>query len=106
MMDGHHLKLLKELSKNSTPYQRELSKKLGLSLGKVNYVISALIDRGLIKAKRFKNSNNKMAYMYTLTPTGLIKKTELTGEFLKTKMAEYDSLGTEIEEMKRDLDDL
>ena len=105
-MNGHHLKLLKELSKNSTLSQRELSKKLGLSLGKVNYVISALIEKGLIKVKRFKNSNNKMAYMYTLTPIGLSKKAELTGVFLKTKMAEYDSLGTEIEELKRDLDAL
>ena len=104
-MDDHHLKLLKELSKNSTPSQRELSKKHGLSLGKVNYLISALIEKGLIKAKRFKNSNNKMAYMYTLTPTGFKKKAEFTNEFLKRKVAEYDSLGTEIEELKRELGD-
>ena len=67
-MNGHHLKLLKELSKDNKLSQRELSRKLGLSLGSVNYVLSNLVDAGLIRAKRFKNSKNKIAYMYILTP--------------------------------------
>ena len=70
-MNGHHLKLLKELSKDNKLSQRELSKKLGVSLGSVNYVLSNLIDAGLIRAKRFKNSKNKIAYMYILTPAGI-----------------------------------
>ena len=67
-MNGHHLKLLKELSKDNKLSHRELSRKLGLSLGSVNYVVSNLVDAGLIRAKRFQNSKNKIAYMYILTP--------------------------------------
>ena len=70
-MNGHHLKLLKELSKDNKLSQRELSKKLGVRLGSVNFVLSNLIDAGLIKAKRFKNSKNKIAYMYIMTPAGI-----------------------------------
>ena len=65
-MNGHHLKLLKELSENNSQSQRELSQKLGLSLGSVNYVLSHLVEAGLIRAKRFKNSKNKIAYMYIM----------------------------------------
>jgi len=60
-MDEHHLRLLKELTENNTLSQRALSKRIGLSLGSVNYALSSLIDKGLLKAKRFKNSKNKMA---------------------------------------------
>ena len=73
-MDEYHLKLLKELSKDSTLSQRDLSNKLGLSLGKVNYVLNALLDKGLLKTKRFKNSRNKRAYMYILTAEGIDRK--------------------------------
>lgn len=102
-MDEHHLKLLKELSVDNTLSQRDLSKKLGLSLGKVNYVLNALLDKGLVKAKRFKNSRSKLAYMYILTPKGITKKMDLTYHFLKQKIDEYDTLRTEIEELKREL---
>ena len=102
-MDGHHLNLLKELSEDSTLSQRELSRRLGLSLGKVNYVLNALIDKGFIKVKRFKNSQNKLAYMYILTPEGISKRIELTRFFLKRKMMEYDRLKTEIEELKKEV---
>ena len=83
-MNGHHLKLLKELSENNSQSQRELSRKLGLSLGSVNYVLSHLVDAGLIRAKRFKNSKNKIAYMYILTPAGIKSKMQLSRAFLKT----------------------
>ncbi|MBI5747023.1 MAG: MarR family EPS-associated transcriptional regulator [Nitrospirae bacterium] len=102
-MNGHHLKLLKELSENNSQSQRELSRRLGLSLGSVNYALSGLIDKGLIKAKRFKNSKNKRAYMYILTPAGIKKKMELSCTFLKRKMIEYEMLKMEIEELKRDV---
>ena len=98
------LRILKELSEDKTLTQRALSKKLGLSLGKVNYVLNALIDAGLIKAESFKNSKNKAAYMYNLTPTGLAKKIEMTYDFLKRKMKEYEVLEVEIEELKKDLE--
>ena len=98
-MNGHHLKLLKELSENNTQSQRELSKRLGLSLGSVNYVLSNLVDAGLIKAKQFKNSKNKIAYMYLLTPAGIKSKMQLSRAFLKRKLDEYEMLKIEIEEL-------
>jgi len=86
------------------PDQRDLSIKLGLSLGKINYVLNALLDKGLVKATRFKNSKNKLAYMYILTPEGIVAKVDLTHSFLLRKLTEYDALKREIEEMKRDID--
>ena len=73
-------------------------------MGKVNYVLNALLSKGLIKAKRFKNSRNKHAYMYILTPKGISKRMELTYFYLRQKIAEYDSLKIEIEELKREVD--
>lgn len=105
-MNGHHLKLLKELSENNSQSQRELSRKLGLSLGQVNYILSNLAEAGLIRAKRFKNSKNKAAYMYILTPAGIKSKMQLSRDFLKRKMKEYEMLKIEIEELKRELDNL
>src|SRR3990167_6499031 len=102
-MNGHHLKLLKELSKDNKLSQRELSKKLGVSLGSVNYVVSNLIDAGLIRAKRFKNSKNKIAYMYIMTPAGIKSKMQLSHAFLKRKLDEYEMLKMEIEELKREV---
>src|SRR3972149_371535 len=102
-MNGHHLKLLKELSKDNKLSQRELYRKLGLSLGSVNYVVSNLVDAGLIRAKRFKNSKNKIAYMYILTPAGIKSKIQLSRDFLKRKLDEYEMLKIEIEELKREI---
>ena len=102
-MDGHHHKLLKELAKDNKLSQRELSKRLRLSLGRVNYVVSNLVDAGLIRAKRFKNSKNKMAYMYILTPSGIKSKMQLSRDFLKRKLDEYEMLKMEIEELKREV---
>jgi len=102
-MNGHHLKLLKELSKDNKLSQRELSLKLGLSLGSVNYVLSSLVDAGYIRAKRFKNSKNKAAYMYILTPEGIKSRMQLSRDFLKRKLHEYEMLKMEIEELKKDL---
>lgn len=99
-----NLKILKELSKDKTLSQRDLSKKLGLSLGKVNYILNALIDKGLVKAERFKNSKKKLAYMYILTPKGIAEKMELTYLFLNRKIHEYDALRREIKELKKDLE--
>ena len=99
-----NLKILKELSKDRTLSQRDLSQRLGLSLGKVNYVLNALIDKGLVKVESFKNSKKKLAYMYILTPKGVAKKMELTYFFLKRKMDEYSALKIETEELKNDLE--
>jgi len=102
-MNEHHLKLLKELMQDNTLSQRDLSKKLGVSLGKVNYILNALLDKGLVKSKSFKNSKNKLAYMYILTPKGMAKKMELTYLFLQAKVREYDVLKMEIEELKKEI---
>ncbi|MCC6544188.1 MAG: MarR family EPS-associated transcriptional regulator [Nitrospirae bacterium] len=102
-MNGHHLKLLKELSKDNKLSQRELSQKLGVSLGSVNYVLSNLIDAGLVRAKRFKNSKNKAAYMYILTPAGIKSRVQLSRDFLKRKLDEYEMLKMEIEELKKEV---
>ena len=103
-MNEFHFKILKELSEDQTLSQRNLSKKLFVSLGKVNYILNALIDKGMIKAKKFKNSKNKHAYMYILTPKGIKKKIELTHAFLKRKQEEYDMLRTEIEELNKEIE--
>src|SRR3972149_11183539 len=103
-MNGHHLNLLKELSKDNQLSQRELSKKLGVSLGSVNYVLNNLIDAGLIKAKRFKNSKNKIAYMYIMTPAGIKSRMQLSRDFLTRKLDEYEMLKIEIEELRGDLE--
>ncbi len=101
-MDGHKLKILKELAKDNTLSQRDLSRKLGVSVGKTNYALNALKDKGLIKAKSFKNSKKKLAYMYILTPTGVKAKIDLSYAFLKRKIEEYDMLKLEIEELRKE----
>lgn len=84
--------------------QRDLADSLGVSLGKVNYCIKALIDKGLIKIQNFRSSNNKLAYAYLLTPLGITEKANLTGRFLKYKLAEYERLNAEIQLLKREID--
>lgn len=83
--------------------QRELASQLGVSLGKVNYCIRALIDRGWVKVNNFKNSNNKAAYAYLLTPRGLEQKAQITLRFLKRKMVECEQLRLEIAELQREV---
>ena len=80
--------------------QRELAEALGVSLGKTNYCLKALLDRGLIKVQNFRNSKNKAAYAYYLTPEGMRRKAGLTAGFLKRKIAEYQLLKREIELLK------
>ena len=93
-------KLLKLLEPNPELSQREVARELGISLGKVNYCLKALVDRGWIKAANFKNSRNKSAYMYLLTPRGIEEKTRVTARFLQTKMREYEALRAEIEQIR------
>ncbi|HXO66315.1 MAG TPA: MarR family EPS-associated transcriptional regulator [Steroidobacteraceae bacterium] len=93
-------KLLKILGPNPQLSQRELAQQLGMSLGKVNYCLRALIDKGWVKAANFKNSRNKSAYMYLLTPRGLEEKAWLTTRFLQIKMREYEALKHEIEQIR------
>ena len=97
-----HYKLMRLLEANPGMSQRDAARELGISLGKVNYCLQALIHKGWIKATNFKNSQNKAAYMYLLTPRGLESKASLTVKYLKIKMREYEALRVEIEEMRRE----
>jgi len=95
-----HLRVLRLLEANPQLSQRELAETLGVSLGKMNYCLKALLERGLIKIQNFRNSRNKAAYAYYLTPEGISRKTVLTAGFLKRKLAEYENLKWEIELLK------
>lgn len=98
------LNILKEIESNPQVTQRYLSKKFSISLGSVNYLINALIDKGIIKAKNFKNSSNKFAYMYLFTPYGIKTKFELAKKFLEWKTKEYERLRLEIESYKKEIE--
>jgi EPS-associated MarR family transcriptional regulator len=91
--------LLKSLEQDTNKTQRQLSKELGISLGKVNYCLQNLIQKGFIKINNFKNSNNKIQYSYLLTPKGLEEKTKLTIDFLRAKTKEYEMLKKEVEKI-------
>ena len=97
------LKVLREITHTPEMTQRELSSRLGISLGKVNFLVNALIQKGHIKAHNFKNSNNKKAYLYYLTPTGLEEKAKITYRFLKRKMKEYEQLEEQIRLLKKEV---
>ena len=98
-----HLKVLRHIETNPEVTQRELALELGISLGKANYCLKALIDKGFIKAKNFRNSNRKRAYLYKLTPSGIDAKARISVAFLRRKMHEYEQLKTEIEQLKDEL---
>lgn len=101
--DDVHYRLLKLLEAHPDTSQRELSEALGISLGKINYCVRALLDNGWIKAANFKNSKNKLAYTYLLTPSGIDAKTRITARFLSRKMAEYEALKAEITQLKAEV---
>ncbi|MDP1996565.1 MAG: MarR family EPS-associated transcriptional regulator [Gallionella sp.] len=94
--------LLKTLENNPSLSQRDLAKRLGISLGKVNFCINALVEKGCLKVNNFRNSDNKLAYAYLLTPGGVEEKARMTVYFLKYKVQEYERLRAEIEELQRE----
>ena len=100
-----HLKVLRILETNPQISQRELSEALGVSLGKTNYCLKALLDKGLIKIQNFRNSKNKLAYSYLLTPHGIEQKANMTLRYLQKKTQEYDLLSLEIAELKREIEE-
>ena len=100
------LRLLREIKKSPELTQRELSSRLGISLGKVNFLMNALIRKGFVKAHNFKNSHNKKAYLYILTPHGLEEKAKVTYRFLKRKLEDYERLESEIRELRKEVQDL
>lgn len=97
-----HLELLRKIDSNPNYTQRELSQEMGVSLGKVNYCMKKLFEKGLVKLTNFTNSPNKKHYVYLLTPKGVEEKTRLTFVFLKIKIKEYEILREEISNLKKD----
>ncbi len=96
LTDEYRYKILKLVEAKPEISQRELAKDLGISLGKANFCLKALIEKGLLKATNFRNSQNKLAYMYLLTPSGIEEKSSITLRFLKSKMRDYELLQAEI----------
>ena len=104
MTDELQHKLFKAITEHPQTNQRELSQHLGISLGKANYCIKGLIEKGWIKAQNFKNNKNKLSYVYLLTPSGIEQKASVTIRYLKRKMQEYDELKAAVEELKKEVD--
>jgi EPS-associated MarR family transcriptional regulator len=102
MSDELRYKMMRLLDSNPKLSQRDVARELGISLGKVNFCVRALMQRGWVKASNFKNSHNKAAYMYVLTPRGLEAKARLAVCFLVLKMSEYEKLRVEIEQIRRE----
>ena len=102
LTDEYRCKILRILEEDPDISQRELARALGISLGRANFCLQALIEKGWIKVNNFKNSNNKKAYMYLLTRRGLAEKARVTTRFLERKVAEYEALKHEIEQLQRE----
>jgi EPS-associated MarR family transcriptional regulator len=103
LTDEYRYKILKLVENKPEITQRELAAALDISLGKANFCLKALIEKGLLKASNFRNSKNKLAYMYLLTPSGVEEKAIITLRFLKHKMQEYEALRAEIDVLIRDV---
>ncbi|MDH4101326.1 MAG: MarR family EPS-associated transcriptional regulator [Nitrospirota bacterium] len=101
--DETHYRLLKHLEANPETSQRELARELGISLGKANYCLKALVERGWVKMGNFSRNPDKGVYTYLLTPRGIEEKTLITIRFLKYKMAEYEALRDEVELLRREV---
>ena len=97
-------RLLKILSQDANFTQREMAREMGISLGKINYCLSELARKGFIKINRFKDSKNKLQYLYHLTPSGLEAKAVLTLSFLRRKMSEYNEIKKQIRELAREVE--
>ena len=95
--DQDHFNVMRELQKDPKSSQRDLAQQLGFSLGKLNYCLKALQQKGLIKIKNFQKQTNKFNYIYILTPKGITAKTKLTVNFMKRKMKEYEELKEELD---------
>jgi EPS-associated MarR family transcriptional regulator len=102
--EAAHYRVLRLIEEQPEISQRELARVLGVSLGKTHYLLKALLDKGLVKANNFRRSDNKLAYAYLLTPSGIAAKLELTRAFLRLKEAEYQAALGEIERLRRELD--
>ncbi len=99
--DETHLQVLLLLEVNPQMNQRQLAGVLGVSLGKTNYCLNALVGKGLLKMQNFHGSKHKLAYAYLLTPAGIAEKTSLISQFLRRKIEEYEQLRVEIDALQQ-----
>ena len=104
MQEDTRFRVLRALQDNPRLTQRELSERLGVSLGATNFVLRALMDKGAIKIRNFRGNTRKLSYAYILTPNGLAEKASLTARFLERKQKEYESLKAEIEAVSKELE--
>ena len=102
-IDDQDYMVMKHINDTQKISQREISQSLNISLGKVNYILKALINKGIVKARNFTNSKNKRAYAYYLTPKGLQEKARLTVSFFDRKSKEYDRLKAELRELENEI---
>ena len=102
LTDETRYRILKILEAEPQASQRRIAAELGISLGRVNYCLQALVKRGLVKANNFRNNANKRAYLYLLTPRGFEEKARVTVRFLRVKLDEYETLKRELEELQRE----
>ena len=100
MTESSLLGVLRLLDASPSRSQREVAHELGMSLGKANYLLQALLGKGFVKVQNFRNSSNKRGYAYLLTAEGVAAKAELTRAFLARKIEEYDALRLEIERLR------
>ena len=103
LTDEYRYKILKLIETNPEISQRQLARELDISLGKTNYCLKALIEKGILKATNFRNSQNKLAYLYKLTPKGIEEKASIMMRFLKQKMQEHEHLQRQIEQLRNDI---
>jgi EPS-associated MarR family transcriptional regulator len=103
MNEENTYKLFKALETTPDHSQRQLAEELGFSLGKLNYCLKALIDKGLVKAENFRQAKNKRRYIYKLTPAGLKEKAAVTLRFLKQKRKEYEKIKKELKELEKEV---
>jgi EPS-associated MarR family transcriptional regulator len=103
LSDEFRYRILKRLEANPELSQRELARELGVSVGKINYGLRALVDLGLIKATNFVNSRNKPGYIYVLTPKGIQAKARTAVRYFRQKLAEYEEIQAELEELRKEV---
>lgn len=103
LTDEIRLRILRELERDPKISQRDLAGLLGVSIGKTNFCLRALVDKGFVKVENFRKSGNKLAYAYQLTPRGIADKAKMTRRYLRIKLREYEALQSEIEELRQEV---
>ena len=104
MNDSTRYQIPSLLEKDPKISQRQMARELGLSLGKTNYCLKAVVGKGWVKVQNFRNSANKAAYIYQLTPRGISAKARITRRFLDRKLEEYERLQEEIQQLRAEVD--